>query len=319
MILVTGSTGFVGSAVSAGLVSRGYLVRGTSRSARRIDAEKLRYSQLVVVPHVDGTTDWSEALRGAEVVVHCAAQTEVKSDRRLNLLSLYRRVNVDGTRHLAEQAARCGVKRFVYLSSVKAAGERSAPDQPLRVSDAPVPEDAYGISKREAELALLEVGAATGLETVIIRPPIVYGPGVKGNFLRLLRAIDMGYPLPLAGLDNRRSAVFLSNLVDFICLCVEAPAAVGGTFFVSDGEDLSTADLARRIGAAFSRSVRVFPVPVGALLLLARIAGKTSDMERLLGTLQVDLTDVRRFLSWSPPHTVEHGLRETAMWFRRRP
>jgi len=179
--------------------------------------------------------------------------------------------------------------------------------------------DAYGVSKHKAELALLEVAAATGLEIVSIRPPLVDGPGVKGKFLRLLGAIDHCYPLLFAGLDSRTSAVFLGNLVDLVRLCVETPAAAGEAFYVSDDEDLTSSALERKIGAAPGRPARMLPVPVGALSLLAKIAGKTSEIERLVGARQVDLTDARRFFSGSPPHTVEQGLSETAMWFRGRP
>jgi UDP-glucose 4-epimerase len=199
---------------------------------------------------------------------------------------------------------------------VKAAGERSAPGRPLKVSDAAAPEDAYGISKREAELALLEVSAATGLETVIIRPPLVYGPGVKGNFLRLMGAIARGWPLPLGAFDNQRSMVYLANLTDFISLCVESPIANGRTFFVSDGDDLSAASLARRMGAALDCPARLLPVPGAVLSLLGQVTGKAAEIERLVGTLQVDLADSHEILGWSPPQTVDQGLRETADWFR---
>lgn len=268
------------------------------------------------VGEIGSYTDWTRALDGVEVVVHCAARVHVMRERAVNPMPLYRSVNVDGTRRLAAQAARHGVKRLVYLSSVKAAGERSAPGRPLKVSDPAAPEDAYGISKREAELALLEVGAATGLETVIIRPPLVYGPGVKGNFLRLMGAIARGWPLPLGAFDNRRSMVSLANLTDFISLCVESPSADGRTFFVSDGEDLSTTSLARRMGVALDRPARLLPVPGAVLSILGQVTGKAAEIERLVGSLQVDLADSRELLGWSPPQTVDQGLRETADWFR---
>lgn len=308
VLAVTGAGGFVGRRISDDFSRRNYIVIGVSRTSTA--------SSVRVVGDLGAQTDWSRALDGVEVVIHCAARVHVMHEHATDPLPLYRAVNVAGTRRLAEQAARYGVKRLVYLSSVKAAGERSTRGRPLKVSDAPAPEDAYGVSKLEAELALLEVGAATGLETVIIRPPLVYGPGVKGNFLRLMRAIARGWPLPLGVFDNRRSMVSLANLTDFISLCVESPVAVGRVFFVSDGEDLSTADLAQRMGAALERPARLLPVPGTVLSMLGRVTGKAAEIERLVGTLQVDLADSVEMLGWSPPQTVEQGLRETADWLR---
>ena len=308
IIAVTGASGFVGRRVLADLARAGHVAIGIGRG------EPMAAGRMI--GDIGASTDWAEALNGVEVVVHCAARAHVMHEQREDELMLYRAVNVDGTRRLAEEAARRGVRRVVYLSSVKAAGERSTLGRPLREDDLAAPEDAYGLSKREAELALLDVRAATGLEVVIVRPPIVYGPGVKGNFLRLFRAIACGLPLPLGALDNRRSIVSLSNLSDFIGVCVGAPAAEGGTFFVSDGEDLSTASLVRRIGVALGRPARILPVPVAVLPMLLRMLGQTSGVERIMGTLQVDITDAKRLLTWSPPYSVDQGLLETAAWFK---
>lgn len=308
VIAVTGASGFVGQRVLSDLARLGHFAIGVVRGG---GAGLSR-----AVGEIGPDTDWTRALDGVDIVVHCAARAHVMQEQSEDPISLYRSVNVDGTRRLAEQAAVHGVKRLVYLSSVKAAGERSSPGRPLAVSDVPVPEDAYGVSKREAELALLEVGAATGLETVIIRPPLVYGPGVKGNFRRLMGAIAGGWPLPIGALDNRRSLVSLANLTDLIGVCVESPIAAGRTFFVSDGEDLSTASLARRMGVALGRPARLLPIPHAALSMLGRATGKAAEIERLVGTLQVDLDDNRELLGWCPPQTVEQGLRETADWFR---
>lgn len=311
VIAVTGASGFVGQRVVEELARRGHVAIGIVRGPSAPSAPQAR-----LVGDMGAQTDWARALDGVEVVVHCAARAHVMHERATDPLPLYRAVNVEATRRLAEQAVRHGVRRIVYLSSVKAAGERSTPGRPLKVSDEPVPEDAYGVSKREAEVALLEVGAATGLEIVIVRPSLVYGPGVKGNFLRLMGAIARGWPLPLGALDNRRSIVSLANLTDLVGVCVAAPAAAGRTFFVSDGEDLSTAALARRIGVALDRPAQLFPVPAAVLSRLAMIAGKSVEIERLVGTLQVDLTDARDSLAWSPPQTIDQCLRETAVWFR---
>jgi nucleoside-diphosphate-sugar epimerase len=308
VIAVTGASGFVGRRALSDLARPGHAVIGIVREG---GTKSMR-----AVGNIGPDTDWARALQGVEVVVHCAARAHVMREQAVDPTPLYRSVNVAGTRRLAEQAARHGVRRLVYLSSVKAAGERSAPGRPLKVFDPAAPEDAYGVSKREAELALLEVGAATGLETVIIRPPLVYGPGVKGNFLRLMGAIARGWPLPLGAFDNRRSMVSLANLTDFISLCVESPSAEGRTFFVSDGEDLSTTSLARRMGVALDRRTRLLPVPGAVLSTFGQMTGKAAEIERLVGTLQVDLADSRELLGWSPPQTVDQGLRETADWFR---
>jgi nucleoside-diphosphate-sugar epimerase len=307
VVAVTGASGFVGQRVLTNLVQRGdvaiSVVRGPSANPAR------------VVGDINGSTDWGQALEGVEVVVHCAARAHILREQIPDPLPFYRAVNVEGTRRLAEEAARFGVRRLIYLSSVKAAGERSAPGRPLRVTDLPAPEDAYGISKREAELALLEVGATTRLETVIVRPPLVYGPGVKGNFIRLLHAIARGCPLPLGAIDNRRSLVALSNLTDFLCVCVGDPLAAGRTFFVADGHDLSTTSLVTGIGSALGKPARLFHVSKTFLRHLGRVTGKRAEIDRLVGTLQVDLSDATNLLGWTPPFSVEEGLRETAEWF----
>lgn len=310
VVAVTGASGFVGRRLCDELTRRGHIAVGIVRHA----SKPLHRS----VGELTGATNWEHALEGVEVIVHCAARTHVLREQVKDPLPLYRVVNVDGTRRLAEEAARLGVRRVVYLSSVKAAAERSVPGRPLRLSDVPAPEDAYGISKLEAEAALLTVSAMTGLETSIVRPPLVYGPGVKGNFLRLLGAISRGCPLPLSGADNQRSLVALPNLIDFVSNCVVSPAAAGRIFFVSDGEDLSTETLARRLGKALGKPARLFRVEKSLLRRFSKIVGRSGEIDRLLGTLQVDLSDATKFLSWSPPFSVDDGLCETATWYKTR-
>jgi nucleoside-diphosphate-sugar epimerase len=231
-------------------------------------------------------------------------------------LAEFRRVNAAGTRRLAESAAQAGVRRFVYVSSIKVNGERTG-NRPFTEADPPGPEDAYAQSKYEAEMALREIAARTGMEVVIVRPPLVYGPGVKGNFRTLLRVVRMGLPLPLASCDNRRSLVGLSNLADLLALCVTHPAAAGETFLAADGEDLSTPELLRRTGRALGRPARLFPVPPALLRAGARMFGRAGAGERLCGSLQVDISRARRILGWNPPSTVDEELARTAQWYQQ--
>ena len=314
-VAVTGAAGFVGRALVSELAARRNDVIRVVRESNSAFCARSDTSDSRVVGEIDVNTDWSAALRGVEVVVHCAARAHVMRDPAVDPLALYREVNVQGTRRLAEQAVALGVRRLIFLSSVKAAGERSLPDKPLQSSGKPTPEDAYGISKFEAEQALIEVSAKTGLEVVIIRPPLVYGPGVKGNFFRLLSLVARGLPLPLGSIHNARSMVYLDNLVDFLCTCVTSPTAAGRTYFVSDGEDLSTTELIRALAAAMGRPARLLPVPADILGLLGRLTGQSAEIERLIGTLQVDIT-LNRELGWAPPFSIEKGLRETVKWFK---
>jgi nucleoside-diphosphate-sugar epimerase len=310
VVAVTGASGFIGRHLLSTLAARRHEAIGITR---RRGASALR-----PIGTIDGGTEWSAALRGIDVVVHCAARAHVMTEGSADPAAAYREVNVEGTRRLAQQAALAGVRRLVFLSSVKAVGERSSPGRPLSVSDEPRPEDAYGVSKREAEDALAMIGASTGLETVIVRPSLVYGPGVKGNFLRLLGLVARRVPLPFGAIRNARSMVSLGNLADLLCECVEAPAAAGRTFFASDGQDLSTAALVRRIGSFMGRPARLLSVPEAILKAVGQWTGKASEVERLIGTLQVDITPNREALGWTPPFAVDDALRETVDWFARR-
>jgi nucleoside-diphosphate-sugar epimerase len=224
-------------------------------------------------------------------------------------LAAYRAVNVDGSRRLAEQAAAAGVRRLVFLSSIKVNGEQTALGAPFLRSDTPAPQDAYGVSKSEAEQALWEVSAKTGLEIVVVRPPLVYGPEVKGNLARLLKLVRLGLPLPLGALQNKRSLIGLDNLVDLLIRCVDHPEAAGQTFLVSDGEDLSTPDLIRHMAGAINRSPRLFPVPVSLLRLAGSALGKRAEIDRLVGSLQIDSSHTRRVLGWTSPVRVQEGIR----------
>ena len=276
--------------------------------------------QTVLVSDLSVDTDWSLALLGVSQVVHAAARVHVMQDAALDALTEYRRVNVQGTLNLARQAAATGVKRFIFLSSVKVNGEATQPGQFFTADDAPSPQDPYGISKMEAVEGLREIAARTGMEVVIIRPPLVYGPGVKANFQAMTRWLVRGAPLPFAAIThNRRSLVALDNLVDLIVTCIHHPAAANQTFLVSDGEDLSTTDLLRRMGHALGKPARLLPVPPALLKLEATLLGKPEMAQRLCGSLQVDISKTRQLLGWSPPVSVDEGLRRAAMGSRLTP
>lgn len=306
MALVTGASGFVGKALSLEAVSRGLTVRAASRSLSTLPAE----IECVSVGDIDGTTDWHNALSGCDVVVHLAARVHVMHDTALDPLAEFRKVNVDGTLNLARQAAKAGVIRFVFISSIKVNGESTQLGQSFAADDVAAPEDAYGISKAEAEEGLRQLSEETGIEVVIIRPPLVYGPGAKGNFSSIMKWVARGWPLPLgAATHNRRSFVALDNLVDLILTCVEHPQAVNQTFLVSDGEDLSTAELLLRMGTALKRPARFLPVSVAVLVFAARLLGKAAVAQRLLGSLQVDIGKTCELLNWKPPVSVDEGLR----------
>lgn len=263
----------------------------------------------VAVGNLNASTDWSSALVGVDCVIHCAARAHLMCDTEGDALAAYRAANVDGSRRLAEQAATAGARRLVYLSSIKVNGEQTALGAPFLFSDKPAPEDAYGISKWEAEQALWDVSTKTGLEVVVVRPPLVYGPGVKGNLARLLRLVRSGLPLPLDALQNKRSLIGLDNLVDLLIRCVDHPVAAGRTFLVSDGEDLSTPELLSHMAAAMGRSARLFPVQVLLLRLAGSVLGRRAEIDRLVGSLQIDSSHTRQVLGWTPPVSVEEGIR----------
>jgi len=259
-----------------------------------------------------GYRGWRAALAGVRVVVHLAARVHIMDESVKDPLSEFRRVNVDGTLNLARQAAAAGVKRFVFLSSVKVNGEATQPGYPFTEQDPPAPQDPYGISKHEAEEGLRKLAADTDMAVTIIRPPLVYGLGVKANFQSMLRWVNMGIPFPLGALNNRRSLVGLANLVDFILTCIDHPAAANQVFLVADGEDLSTTELLRRVGMALGKPARLIPVPTGILQLGAALLGKRAMVQRLCGSLQVDISKARELLGWSPPVSVDEGLRLAA-------
>jgi len=310
LTVVTGASGFVGRTLCSELLRCGHSVRGVSR---HIDVRRalIEGVEPLAVGTINAFTEWKDALVGCDVVVHLAARVHVMDDKARDPLSEFREVNADGTLHLARQAAKAGAKRFVFISTVKVLGEGR--DAVYRDTDAPMPEDAYALSKWEAEQGLQRMAQETGLEVVILRPPLVYGPGVKANLLSMMRWLQRGVPLPLGAVEhNRRSLVALDNLVDLIVTCLYHPAAANQTFLVSDGEDLSTTDLLRRLAAAMNVPARLLPVPVWALEAGAAMVGKRAMMQRLCGNLQVDISKTRALLGWNPPIGVDEGLRRAA-------
>lgn len=313
MILITGASGFVGSALLRRLRSEGLAVRACSR--RSMSEMELAGADPVRLPDAFAEADWSTALHGVDAIVHTAARVHVMSRQSSADRALYDAVNVQGTLNLARQAAQAGVRRLVFLSSIKVNGERTAGDDRFRATDAPAPSDAYGISKSRAEDGLRDIAAQSGLEVVIVRPPLVYGPGVKANFRALMKAVKSGVPLPLASVRNRRSLVGLDNLVDLLCQCLRHPDAANQTFLVSDDHDLSTPDLLQRLAAALETPARLFAAPTGALILAAALIGRREQACRLLESLRVDVQPTRDRLGWTPPIGVDEGLRRTARTF----
>lgn len=261
---------------------------------------------------INGTQSWPDWLGDRQVVLHCAARVHVMADKSKNPIEEYRRTNVLGTLNLAQQAAGAGVRRFVFISSIKVNGEATALGRPFFADDIAAPLDPYGISKMEAEQGLRDIATTTGMEVVIIRPPLVYGPGVKANFQSLMRWLARGVPLPLGSINNWRSLVALDNLVDLVTTCISHPAAANQTFLVSDDEDLSTTQLLQRMGQAIGRPARLIPVPPSLLKVGARLVGKPELAQRLCGSLQVDISKTRQLLGWNPPISVDEGLHRAA-------
>jgi nucleoside-diphosphate-sugar epimerase len=307
MLLVTGATGFVGSALCAQLEARGRQFR---RIVRRFAGEHQGWSTQVI-PNIDDSVDWSKALDGVTHIIHLAARVHLLDDQALDPLIEYRKVNVQGTVNLARQAAQAGVKRFVFVSSVKVNGESTKLGCPFTADDTPSPEDPYGVSKYEAEQELLCLARDVDMEVVIVRPPLVYGPGVKANFERMMHWVSKGLPLPFGAItNNRRSLLAVDNLVDLLIRCTDHRNAAGRIFMASDGEDLSTKALLYRLGIAMKRPVYLWPIPSSILNMFATLLGKAKIADRLLGSLQVDIGETRRLLDWSPVIAVDEALKQ---------
>ena len=314
--LITGANGFVGKPLCAELLRREQSVRAAVRSAS-LPAENI---EVAVVGSVDGESDWTEALCGVDIVIHLAARVHMMNDTIADPLAEFRKVNLHGTANLARQAARAGVKRLVYVSSIKVNGKSSLSPRVkdeqniFTEKDIPNPQDPYGVSKWEAEQALHRVADDTGLEVVIVRPPLIYGSGVKGNFAQMMNIVRKKIPLPFASIHNLRSLVYLGNLTDALITCATHPAASGQTYLICDGEDISTPELLRQLAAGMGVPSRLFPFPPALLKFVANLAGKSQQMERLIGSLRIDGDKIRTDLNWIPPFGMKQGLQITAKW-----
>ena len=311
-LLVTGASGFVGQAVCRDAVGKGFSVRGAVRRSTILPASVVSET----VGDIDGKTDWCRALHGVHVVVHLAARTHEMGETDDDVMDQYRRVNVDGTRRLAQCAAEQGVRRLIMVSSIKVNGEYTPAGNAFFGTDAPAPEDPYGQSKWEAEQVLQKVSEETGLEAVILRPPLLYGPGVKANFFRLMQLVDRGVPLPLGGVRNRRSLMGLNNFSDLILHCVNDVRAAGKTFTVCDGDDVSSAELIRRLSTALEKPVRLLPVPEAMMRWAGQLTGKSEQVRRLCSSLQVDGTQVRDVLGWNSVSTMQEEFDRMVAWYR---
>lgn len=309
-VLVTGASGFVGRAVTEHLTCAGKVVVCGTRNPKK--------SNDIQSPALGYGADWRECLRGCDGVIHAAARVHVMDEHVADPLAEYRKANVDGTLRLARQASEMGVRRFVFVSSVKVNGEVTNPGVAFREEDMPAPEDPYGISKAEAEAGLFALSRETDMEVVVVRPPLVYGPGVKANFETMVRWLRTGVPLPLGAIDyNRRSFVGVDNLAELLVTCLDHPAAANQVFLAGDGEDLSTVDLLRRLAEAMHCPLRLYRCPPALLRLVANGVGKKSWVERLCGNLQVDISKARDCLGWRPGSSVDEGLRRTVAQFVR--
>lgn len=316
-LLITGANGFVGKVLCRYLLEKEFVVRAVVRTEQKkndllnaLSSHSKSIDCLIQSDLQASPTDWSAALHGVDTVIHLASRVHMMQETSADPLAEYRKVNVAGTQALAEAAAAAGVRRFIYLSSIKVNGEFTHENQRFTELDPPNPQDPYGVSKWEAEQALHKISAATGMESVIIRPPLVYGEGVKANFQKLIRVVQKGWPLPLGGLDNSRSMVYVRNLVDAIMVCIHHEAARNQTFLVSDGDDVSTPQLIRRLANTFNRPTRLLSISPKLLRWIAKFTGKQNAVERLLSSLRIDNTKICNNLNWHPPYTMQEAFQQ---------
>ena len=313
-VLVTGANGFIGSQVVRGFLHLGFEVRAAIRQGDLLEEAGHACCRYFTVGDIAISPNWNNALAGVDAVVHLAARVHQLRDRASDPLAEFREVNTAATEQLTRAAARAGVRRLVYVNSVKVNGETTR-DRPFFVDDPPNPQDSYAVSKWEAEQALWAIGAETGIEVVVARPPLVYGPCVRANFLRMMDLVYMGLPLPVANAHNRRSLIGVRNLADFLVQCVRHPRAANETFLVSDDDDVSVAELVTRIARHMGRPRRMFPLPETVMWQLSKLLRKQETVRRLLGSLTVDCARTRQILGWQPPLTLDEGLGETVRWY----
>lgn len=308
-ILITGSSGFIGSKLLDSLHDYNVYSMGRKETKHNSVIQFFKFE-------INQYEDYSIALDTIDVVIHLAARAHVMNDKVKNPIEVYREVNTRGTRNLAQQAARAGVKRFIFISSIKVNGEESPNNQAFSFSDIPDPKDFYGLSKAEAEQELYKIGQESGMETVIIRPALVYGPGVKGNFSSLMKLVSLGIPLPFGCMThNKRSLVSVYNLIDLIVKCIDNPKAANQIFLASDDHDVSTSDLARELSLALGKSTWQLPVSIWCYRLMGKIFNKSASIDRLVGSLNVDISHTKETLDWVPPYTLREGLKRTADYF----
>ena len=316
-VLVTGATGFLGKSLIKQLNNE--FVKGTIFPVLRKNCTSFDEFSPIVVDDINSTTDWTDKLQGIDCVIHCAARVHVMNEADENPLEAYREVNVRGTLQLAQAAAKSGVKRFIFVSSIKVNGESTTGRLPYRSSDTPNPQDPYGISKAEAEEGLKKLVEKTGMDVVIIRPPLIYGPGVKANFAAMLKLASTGVPLPFGCVKhNQRSMVYVENLISLIIECINNPNAANQTFLISDDDDLSTKAFVQGLSKALGKNSFMLPVPNTIFSLAGKVLGKSAIIDRLCGSLQVDINHTKNTLNWQPPYSVEQGFAATANAFKTR-
>jgi nucleoside-diphosphate-sugar epimerase len=316
-ICVTGASGFIGKALCVQLLKEQYSVVATVRNAKLPSLSTQKNLKISEIANIDINSNWSETLSGINCIIHCAARVHVMKESEVDALSVYRQINVEGTRNLAKQAFSAGVKRLIFLSSIKVNGENTNRSY-FKHTDTPLPKDAYGISKWEAEQVLQEISKQTGLEVVIVRVPLIYGKEVKGNFLHLLNIVAKGIPLPFSKVKNLRSFLGLDNLINFLIHCIHHPKASGQTFLLSDGEDISTCDLIKKLAKSMQKPLRLFPVPISFLRFFGKMLGKSLEMDRAIDSLQIDSSFTFKFLGWKPTTTTNEGLHKTVQWYLSR-
>lgn len=326
LIFVTGSNGFIGQAICSKIQNNGLKLRCSSRlknfntflKGNYDESDHINNIESVLINNIDSKTNWLEHLSGVDCIIHCAGKAHLTGNSLNKAIENYKEVNVLGTKNLAEQAAKVGVKRLIFLSSIGVNGIYTNEKQQFTNRDAPAPTEAYALSKLEAERQLCNVSSKTGLEIVILRLPLVYGPNVKGNFLRLMDLISAGFPLPLGKINNSRSFIGIDNLIDLILLCISHPLASGQKFLISDGEDISTNELITRLAKNLNKSQMNFYIPKNILRLLGNLSGKSSEINRLINSLQIDITHTREVLGWSPPFKINKGLAKMTDWYLKR-